>query len=115
VPPDLEKLANQFHEELLETYVEAKSRCKYNATRFLQMLEEHGGVETARRLLSAGSAMQTGLAELWKCGRLDISVEAKVLLPKYEPLFSAELRENASHRLQQYEFDIDSWLKRIQE
>ena len=86
--PDLAKLAAEFDQEMYATYIEAKKECKYNATRFFQMLGEHGGVETARRLLATGSAMQTGLEELWLCKRLDLSVEAKVLLPKYQHLFS---------------------------
>jgi hypothetical protein len=113
VATDLERLANEFQQELLDTYTEAKIKCRYNASRFFQMLEEHGGVETARRLLSEGSVMQTGLAELWKCGRLDISVEAKVLIPKYQPLFSAALRDNAKRRLQEYRFDIEAWFKQV--
>jgi hypothetical protein len=101
--PDPAKLAAEFEEEMYSTYREAKRVCKYNATRFLQMLGECGGVETARRLLATGSAMQTGLEELWLCNRLDLSVEAKVLLPKYQHLFSHELRRTAAERLRAYE------------
>jgi hypothetical protein len=79
MPTSAERLAIEFQEELLDAHREAKIKCRYNATRFFQMLEEHGGVETARRLLATGTIAQTGLTELWKCQRLDLSVEAKVL------------------------------------
>jgi hypothetical protein len=113
MPSNHEPLAMEFHQELYSTYIEAKEKCGYNATRFLQMLGEHDGVETARRLLATGSAMQTGLEELWLCGRLDISVEAKVLLPKYRPLFSDEIRDTARKRLLDHKFDVDSWLRKF--
>ncbi len=41
-------LKNEFTEELRGTY-EATRQRGYIATYFLQMLEEHGGVETAKR------------------------------------------------------------------
>jgi len=106
----LDPLAAEFHEELLATYWEAKEKCHYNATRFLQMLQEHGGVETARRLLTTGPVAQSGLTELWLCERLHISVEAKVLLPKYRHLFDDEIRTAARKRLQEYGFDVNAWI-----
>lgn len=111
----IEKLSAEFHDEMVATYEEAKEKCQYNAARFLQMLAEHGGVVTARRLLATGSAFQTGLTELYMCRRLDLSVEAKVLIFKYEPLFSEEIRRTAKKRLLQHNFDVDGWLARNSE
>ena len=60
------------------------------------MLEEHGGVETAKRLL-AKSEPQSGLFELWQLNLLHESMEAVVLQDKFHPLFTeAELAE--AHR-----------------
>ena len=44
-------LESEFEDALRGTYEAARKR-GYVATYFLQILEEHGGVETARRLLA---------------------------------------------------------------
>jgi hypothetical protein len=111
MPSKMERLTAEFQEELLNAYIEAKTKYHYNATRFFQMLEEHGGVETARRLLATGTVAQTGLTELWNCQRLDLSVEAKVLIPKYALLFDEQLKDIARRRLIGHQFDVDAWLK----
>lgn len=72
----------------------------YQPTRFRQMLAEHGGVETARRLIR-GSAT-SGFDKLWEHQRLDLSVEALVTDPKWRALFSDEEAKMASRRLKQY-------------
>lgn len=40
----LSALENEFHTQLMATYIEAKRSCRYNATYLLQMLTELGGV-----------------------------------------------------------------------
>lgn len=94
----------QFHEAMIEVYRRAKSECGYNATRFYLMVEKHGGVETAHRLL-AGEGASDGLTELWRQGRLDISVERQVLLPQFASLFTEAEREKARTRLRDLEFE----------
>lgn len=88
----------QFTDAMRDIYRKAVQACNYRPIRFLQMVEELGGVATAKRLL-AGS-VQEGFATLWQCGRLDLSVEALVLQPQWQRLFTqAELAE-ARQRLQ---------------
>lgn len=41
-----------FHQAMVRIYQRAKDEVGYNATRFLQMVAEHGGVEAARHLLA---------------------------------------------------------------
>ena len=53
------------------------------------MLEEHGGKETAKRLL-AKQEIQQGLMKLAEMGLLAESMEAVVLKEKYKPLFVGE-------------------------
>ena len=84
-----------------DIYLRAKSDCGYNATRFLQMISEAGGVETARRLLR-GTDAQYGLQVLWEHGRLDLSVEAHVLKDEVRDLLSDEERQIAEGRLRAY-------------
>jgi hypothetical protein len=106
------KLKLEFDKEMRNTYFEAKEKCDYNATRFWQMIQEHGGVETARRLLSTETIFHSGLADLWMCKKLDISVEALVLKYKYRPLFTDNLRNIAAQRLKEYHFDLGAWTKK---
>ena len=90
-------VVQDFDHAMMQIYVQAKQQAGYTATRFHQMLTEHGGVETARRLLPQ---MSDGFAALYRRGRLDLTVEALVLKPKWRDLFSEEERELARGRLQ---------------
>jgi hypothetical protein len=65
---------------MLRLYEDAKD-AGYNATYFLRMVSEHGGLETARRLLAAPSPAE-GFSRLYEIGRVDLSVEALVLKPE---------------------------------
>ncbi|SRR6266498_1785635 len=90
-------LEEQLTYELHGTYEAARDR-GYIATLFLQMLEEHGGRETAKRLL-AKSKPQTGLFELWNLGLLHQSMEAVVLQDKFKDLFTDDELAEAHKRL----------------
>ena len=65
----------RFHEAMLDVYRNARQRCKYNATYFLQMVSEIGGLATARKLLQR-SEPSSGFAERWLCGAGGLAVEA---------------------------------------
>lgn len=72
-------------------YHNAKREIGYNATR-LMMVKELGGLNAAHHLL-AGQRIHDGFAELLLAGRPDLTVEALVLEPEFQHLFSeAELR-----------------------
>jgi hypothetical protein len=85
--------------ELRGTYEAARQRGD-TATYFLQMLEEHGGLETAKRSL-AKSEPQTGLFELWQLDLLHESMEAVVLQDKFKDLFSDDEPAEARRRLEE--------------
>ncbi len=98
-----EHLEGAFHRDMLDIYARAAREIGYRPTRFLQLLEEIGGVAAAKRLLSKPS--YEGLATLWEKGRLDLSMEFLVLLPRYEGLFTEEERRVARQRLFEHGFD----------
>ena len=87
-----------FHEAMIEIYERAKRECKYPANRFLQMVSERGGLETARYLLHA-QGFSDGFTALWHCNRLDLTVEAYVLKSEWRGLFTEEEIKTASKRL----------------
>jgi len=100
-------LREEFDLAMADIYRRARREIGYNATRYIQMLGEYGGYGTAQRLLESGE-IQYGFTELWQHGRLDLTVEALVLNPRYEELFSEEQRERARSRLKAHNYDPDS-------
>jgi hypothetical protein len=94
---ELSELERRFDAAMLDIYHGA-ARLGYRPTRFLEMVQVHGGVDTAHRLL-ATEKVQDGLGELFLLGRLDLTVEHYVLLPEYAPLFTDEERGAARARL----------------
>jgi hypothetical protein len=90
--------AERFHQAMLEVYDRAKREAGYNASRFLSMVSDIGGLETAMRLLQATDPSE-GFVALWSKGRLDLSVEAQALRPEFRGLFSAEALARARQRL----------------
>ena len=90
-----------FHEAMLGIYRRAKSETGYNATRFLGMVVEKGGPETARYLLHA-STVSDGYTALWERRRLDLTVEAVILDQQWHALFTKAERQIAVDRLRAY-------------
>jgi hypothetical protein len=88
----------QFHRAMIEIYQTAKRDLGYNASRFIQMVSERGGLATARQLLWSDQ-VSDGFETLRSHGRLDLSVEAHVLKPEFEALFTDEDRQRARDRL----------------
>tara|TARA_B100001989_G_C24541699_1_gene467981 strand:+ start:1565 stop:1879 length:315 start_codon:yes stop_codon:yes gene_type:complete len=92
-------LEKSFDEAMLDIYRRAKSEAKYNATRFLEMLHTHGGLETARILIN-DTRQSDGYTELYLRGKLDLTVEAVVIdNPKWHSLFTKDELEKARKRL----------------
>ncbi len=86
---------------MISIYETAKRELGYNATRFLQMISEQGGLTAARHLLWS-DAPSEGFTTLWERGRLDLTVEAHILRDEFASLFTDEDRERARTRLEQY-------------
>lgn len=95
---------HEFDEAMMNIYRSAKEECSYNATYFRSMLLEHGGTETARRLLY-DEKLQTGFSRLWECGCLELTVECLVLSPRFKGLFEDHELDTARRRLRQHDFD----------
>lgn len=90
--------------QALEGTIEAAKARGYIPTYFMQMLSEHGGVETAKRLL-AKSEPQTGLFELWNLGILHESMEAVICDNlRFRPLFEAAEIAEAHRRLEELNY-----------
>ena len=95
-------LVKAFDVAMLSIYERALAEAGYPAARFLQMLNEHGGVETANRLLPH---MSDGFAELWKRNRLDLTMEALIILSRWRALFTDDQLKVAEDRLRDARYD----------
>ena len=96
----------KFNDDMKEIYTRAKKECKYTATRFLQMLGEKGGLQTAKSLILKDGGTE-GFTKLWELRRLDLSVEALVLKEEYKELFSEYERSTCRDRLIKYGYKTD--------
>jgi hypothetical protein len=94
------QLEGQFAEAMVRIYDRAKRECNYNATRFLQMLNDHGALPTARMLLSA-TGPSDGFTARWELKRLDLTVEAHVIKPEFSSHFTEGERISAEERLRE--------------
>jgi hypothetical protein len=101
----MNELEREFNMAMLNIYKRAYDEAGYNATRFLQMLRENQGVETARILIHA-SNVSDGYTALWERGRLDLTVEALIIDKKWHPLFSEQELEIARRRLREYRYNF---------
>ncbi len=100
------QIENEFTEAMLNIYRIAKSEAKYNAQKFLQMVVDNGGVQTAKTLINSNK-VSDGYTALWERGRLDLTVEAMVLeTEKYHLLFTVEEIEICRNRLTQYNYQM---------
>lgn len=95
----MSSLEQEFHNDMLNIYEQA-TRYNYRPTRFLQIVQERGGVNAAKYLLAAPGS-QEGLFKLYELKRLDLSMEALVIQDKYASLFDAAEITIARKRLQE--------------
>src|SRR4051794_6050427 len=102
-------LESEFHDAMVDLYRRAKSEIGSFARDLIDMISHEGGRETARYLLDTKDP-SNGYVVLWEKGRLDLSVEAEILLPKWHDLFRDEQRDTATRRLKDYAFDVDGYL-----
>ena len=96
----------EFHQAMVGIYERALRDLGYNARFFIEMVAQHGGVETARRLLSTDE-VQYGFDQLWQHRRLDLTVEFHVLQPRFRELFDENISKEATARLRDLKYVVD--------
>lgn len=101
------QLERDFHNAMLEIYRRALSECNYKPIRFLQMVNERGGLQAAKDLLKADRHSE-GLTTLWEHNKLSISMEALVLQPCWCSLFTEVELAVARKRLSELGYDPSS-------
>lgn len=97
-------LEMEFHTDMLKIYDSAKS-IGYKATKFRQMVSERGGYSVAKGFIRSNTPTD-GFTVLWELKRLDLTVEALVLNPKYQNLFTIEEKAIVRERLEEYGYNL---------
>lgn len=95
-------LESRFNKEIRNLYIRSKDEEGYQASYFLNMLENYGSVLTAKKLLIAKEA-QSGFLKLMEKGRKDLTVEALILKDEYADLFTPEEIKAAKERIRNYQ------------
>jgi HNH endonuclease len=108
--PDSSDPHPEFTQALVDIYRRALKETEYNAHEFFQLLQWRHGRDTALYLIHS-TRPATGFTALWERKRLDLTVEAMILRPKWNYLFTDEDRLAAYRRLAEYHhsFSSDSW------
>jgi hypothetical protein len=95
-------LTKQFDAAMFEIYRRAKQETGYNATIFLRMVSDRGGLSTAKYLINS-SRPSDGYTHLYERGRLDLTVEAMIAEnARWHALFTPEEIAAANIRLKKY-------------
>lgn len=98
-------LTDEFHAAMFSIYRRAKDEADYPANIFLGMLNDRGGIATAKHLINS-SKPSDGYTALYERGRLDLTVEAEVVEnPKWHSLFTADELARARKRLADYRYE----------
>jgi hypothetical protein len=92
------RMEDAFDLEMRRIYERARDEIDYRASRFLEMVEQQGGLATAKSLLR-GNQVSDGFAKLWEKSRLDLTVEHLVLEEPWRALFTPEEIAEAARRL----------------
>lgn len=100
----IDKLEAEFNTAMMSIYTRAKSEAGYNASIFHRMLNDFGGLATAKRLVNDRN-VSDGYTALWERGRLDLTVEAIIYdNPKWYSLFTSEEMGRIKKRLTDYRY-----------
>ena len=105
----MDELAARFQAHVLADVRRLKAR-GYHPTLYIAMIEQHGAVGAARRLLADPRHSSYGFEKLWEMGELARSIEFGVCLPWFEPLFEPDEVAEARQRLILHDFPLDRQL-----
>jgi len=92
-----EALYNEFTKEI-HTANEKSVKLGYYPSRFLQMAEQSGSVQAAKKMVTSG-AIPNGMKKLKKMRKLDLTIESIMIKEKYQSLFTVEELNAAKWRL----------------
>jgi hypothetical protein len=95
----MDPLEAEFEQRLRDSIQESVAM-SYNPTRFTEMLNTLGGLETARRLVASGD-LQDGILRIVAMGHAELAMESIMLEPRFATLFTQGQLDAARWRLEQ--------------
>ncbi|CAG1013496.1 hypothetical protein ANRL4_04952 [Anaerolineae bacterium] len=97
----MNNLEEEFTEAMLYRFTDEIPRAiHYRPTRLIEMIHQHGALETVKRLKDQYPDHNSqGYRELFLCERLDLSLEALMLDEKYRTLVDDDLQKWACEGL----------------
>lgn len=102
--PDTDRLAQEFHQAMLNVYRRAKTEANYTAGYFIRSVQEQGGLATAKALMHAANTSE-GFTALYLKQRLDLTIEAVICeTPQFRPLFTEAEIDIARQRLTDHRY-----------
>jgi hypothetical protein len=101
----MRSLQDQFADAIMDTYRTIRAEV-YNPSDFFGMISDYGALMAAHILLQ-GPDVSEGFVRLYTAGRLDLTVEAVVLDPRWRTLFSEAELVAARERLARYGYSAD--------
>jgi 5-methylcytosine-specific restriction protein A len=96
-------LPEQLDRAMRDAYETTGRETGYWGRYFLRSVKHHGGLATAKRMLSKrlkNPSQQKGFRALVEAGRPDLSLESLVVLPRFRRLFTPEELTEAQRRLE---------------
>jgi len=96
----MQELERQLRGRMMDVTRICQKELRWNPTRAVQMINEHGAAEAARIMVLTPNGTD-GFARCWEEGRLELSVEHIILEPKFSPLFTEDVLQVARDRLEQ--------------
>ena len=102
VQDEPEEASGAFDRAVVDIIERSRAELRYNPRYFRVMVTQYGALGAARRLLAA-PAVSDGFVTLWERQRLDLTVEALVVDPRFAHLFTDDEREVARKRLDDFD------------
>lgn len=101
----MEDIEAQLHQKLIEAENESKNVLGYISHSFIEMIDEHGALQTVKILISKNPS--NAYAKLWEKNRLDLTVEAIIIQnQEFHSIFSEEELNKAKERLNQFGYKV---------
>lgn len=97
----MDKGAESFDAEIRNLITTTLNETNYRPSLFMQMVSDRGAMDACLSLVRAPKPSD-GFTRLWELQRLDLTVEAVVILKKYSDLFLVEDVERSKKRLSDY-------------
>lgn len=101
----LDILEKEFTNELFDDIRVMKKEINYIPTIYIRMINEYGAIKAVKQLIFKDDNT-TGFTKLWLSRRLDLTCEAKVIKPKYAPLFTQDEVNKCREKLEKLDYNI---------